>query len=420
MSQTPVLSQRQPSPVLQSTPVLSQRQPSPVLQSQGQLTAPRQITPLPTFVPSNQITQRPLTPVSQTSVSQTSVSQRAPTPTLSSVLNSRPPMTQSVRQIPVSPLTQLTRPLSPTIPTEERNITISDSIKGVIEKNSVEYTLVNNGYIPKDKIVTKNGNGQMGALYIKAINSFGQTVFVELDDEGYVSTDKDDLTMVREEKANDIPYSIKMGIAECMNTEVCGVAFDCNESICTMIRQPDSNTPKEENFIYTEKRSERAAILGDKVIAYPIVRLTEIKANPNLVLENTNVATGRIRNAAYEKSMQEINESSKSVLELENAFIAFNEKRVIIQEQLNRSISDLTLMNVEYLNNKSMTDEEKEKHRLVQINLRKRNELIVELLNFCKQIGDMKSVLNAQLNKIYSIMKMIDRDFGNLDSIITE
>ncbi len=192
---------------------------------------------------------------------------------------------------------------------------------GIIDGEQVEQTLVKSGYLPLDKILTKDDNGMLMCRYIKAIDSSGRTTFVDMDCDGMVSVEPSNMTMTKVSSASVVPYSVKMGAYECANSDVCGVAFECDNEICTLKRSNEDLTPTETVFAQIKEGKGSLShsyhgMLQNHPIAYPIVSLSDIKNNPEQVACSVRDSHNRMRNIAFgqcARDTRNLNEAAASL-----------------------------------------------------------------------------------------------------------
>src|SRR5207253_5923740 len=109
-------------------------------------------------------------------------------------------------------------------------------------------------------------SAQKQCMFIKAINKFGQTVLIELDDDGVVVESSKDLTMIRATKGSIGNYSSRVGEQVCMKSEACGLAYVCTNGICVM---ENNNTGRitENNFEFVKRFAEKDVVIGDEPVA---------------------------------------------------------------------------------------------------------------------------------------------------------
>ncbi len=288
---------------------------------------------------------------------------------------------------------------------------------GLINNSSLEAELVNNGYVPLSKIVVKD-EGINKTQYIKALNKNGQKVFIMIDVEGYNSARTTDLTLVEANNASIIPFSLKMGAMTCAEKDVCGVAFECGaDAVCVVARQGDDLTPKETSFIYVEPASPPSTAImvsEGSIMTYPVVKLSEIRANNALVLQNIDIATRNLRNTSYQSVLADLLAAQESLMNLNIAFSNFNAAREMYAKKIKETLDELEGYNREYILNPPITDDSKEAYRQLQFNLAKRNDGISYLLTASKRVADHKKVIDNITTDINNTTEFCTKEFAQL------
>lgn len=265
--------------------------------------------------------------------------------------------------------------------------------QGVISRASIENELLNAGYGILSKIIVRNGEGADRTRYIKAVNKKGQKVFIMLDGEGYTTARTNDLTLIESHMASVVPYSVKTGAYNCAGKDVCGVAFECgSDSVCVLYREPNDLKPKEANLVFVQRDAPAAVTMeiDGNTMSYPVIRLSEIRANPDLVLSNTDLVTRRLRNEAYTAQLQELAAEQMAIEKLGAAFMKFNTVREDVAMKLNRTLTQLEQYNDIYMARPPMTDEAKDKYRRLQFNLVQRNDGITLLIRLMERVAAKK------------------------------
>jgi hypothetical protein len=295
----------------------------------------------------------------------------------------------------------------------DMNFEIKD-YQGIVAKSALENELLHAGYVPLTKIVIQKDKIQ----YIKALNKKGQKVFILLDVNGYITTRSTDLTLIESDKAPLVPYSLKMGAVDCAGMEVAGVAFECgSNSICILSRDPEDLTPKEANFVFIEQKD---ITCNRQMMAYPIIRLSEIRANPNMILENTDLVTRRLRNASYKILLDDLQTFDKSINELKMNFDIFMSTREKDASRLNRTLNQLDQWNEVYMTHPPTTDDFKERYRNLQFNLSQRNEYIELLLCSMKKVADLRTEIESISKTISEVTDFFNKEFTYLDCSIPQ
>lgn len=295
--------------------------------------------------------------------------------------------------------------------------------QGIIAKQSIENELVNAGYTPLSKIVVRSDDGDKRTQYIKAINKKGQRVFILIDGNGYTTARTSDLTLIEAHNASIVPYSLKTGAYNCINNDVSGVAFECGpDAVCVLIRGTKDLTPKEANFIYVEQHAPAAAAIDidGSIMSYPVIRLSEIRANPGLVLINTDMVTRRLRNTAYTAELQDLAMMQQSIGKLNASFIRFNQMRECAAYKLNKTLTQLEQWNEIYMANPPLTDMDKDKYKQLQYNLAQRNEGITTLLRSMEKVAELHNDIDMITKDINEITDYCEKEFANVEYANTE
>lgn len=315
-------------------------------------------------------------------------------------------------------------PLKPTAELMNQDFEVRN-YQGIISNASLENELLNAGYAPISKIVIRTDNGDKRTQYIKAINKKGQRVFIKIDVNGYTTARASDLTLIEAHNASIVPYSLKTGAYNCAGKDVCGVAFECgSDAVCVLTRAPEDLTPKEANFVFVEQKAPAAAATVETeegtIMSYPVILLSEIRANPALVLANTDAVTRRLRNSTYVAELQELAAVQQAINNLNGAFVRFNRMREIAATKLNSTLTQLEQWNEFYMSNPPTTDADKDKFRKIQYNLSQRNEGISTLLRLMKKVADKKDDIDGIAKEINEVSDFGEREFANIDKALSD
>lgn len=308
-------------------------------------------------------------------------------------------------------------PLRPSSEIMNQSFEVRD-YQGIINNSSLENELLNAGYAPLSKIVVKTDGGDKRTQYIKALNKNGQKVFILVDVHGYTTARSSDLTLVEAHNVSIVPYSLKTGAFNCAGKDVCGVAFECGpDAVCVLSRGADDLRPKEANFVFVEQHAPTVATLEmeGSIMTYPVIRLSELRANPELVLSNTDVVTRRLRNEHYKTLLTELVQAQQSINRLNESFVRFNCSREEYAGKLNQTLTILEGWNREYLKCPPTTDEGKDKYRKLQYNLSQRNEGIATLLRSVKKVADKRAEIDALTKEINEITDFIQKEFATVE-----
>lgn len=297
--------------------------------------------------------------------------------------------------------------------------------QGMIKDKGVEQTLTETGYLPVDKILTKDENGNLMCQYIKAVDPTGRSVFIDLDCEGYVAVDPKDMTMTTMSNASVVPYSIKMGTYECASSDVCGVAFECDNEICTLKRSDNSLTPSETVFTSVSMPEmssghKEHGMISNQPIAYPIVTLSDIKANPDQVSCSIKDSHNRMRNISFGQAKKETESLVDATKDLNNEIRRYEINHKIISGTLARTIRELETIHEQYKRSPPSNDDERAKLRLVYHNLRKRHDLVVDHLKLSESVNSRVDRIKELSGEVRSLNDYAEKLFSGIDGVYRE
>ena len=312
-----------------------------------------------------------------------------------------------------------------------RNVTGLVTLPPTSIMESNENTLLAYRYTPLAKVIIQIDNDTKLGEYIKAINPVGIIVFVHLNDGGCVTINKTDLTMIKSATVDMIPYSVKTCNYEAAIPHSNGVAIECNRGVCVVQRNP-SGKKDETNYIYPEtsnilrssshsliaERKDAAIITDDSMMAYPVVSLQDIRANPAIVLQHTEASFRRIEElakrsadadvAAFNTAYQNLTVQGK---EFFHAYLEANKTLCSTRE---------TLMNYakQYMSQAVICEQDISTYNTIIYNLRKRAELNVELIRYSRVLHSLADSLCAINADITLLNNKIKQDFSCIQNIM--
>jgi len=295
-----------------------------------------------------------------------------------------------------------------------KNITTS-----TISKTNLENELLSYDYLPIEKIIIRDKTNGEKAKYLKALNKLGQTVFIDLDADTSVQLNHNDQIFVESTK-NTLSYSSKLGSMKSLDLDVCGVAFQCHNGICTLCRDHRSSIPIESSFTSVDNKLPKIGIINDNPIPYPIVRLSEIRENPFLVLKTINRATKKLRNISYDECILSIKETTHIIGDLSSTYKKFTHLQEVKFKSISESIEILEKKLID-IKHDDLNGEDKRLYKLLKYNIHLRNDRILDLLSICQ---DVYRIMNTDKSSIIGIIQYLteivdylehDPDFFSLD-----
>lgn len=291
--------------------------------------------------------------------------------------------------------------------------------KGMLVDSSVEQMLTKSGYLPVDKILTKDENDILMCQYIKAIDPTGRTAFVDLDCEGYVSVGPEDMAVTTASKASVLPYSVKMGTYECASSDVCGVAFECDNEICTLKRNEKSLNPSEDVFSTEHKQSgeghKEHGMLSNHPVAYPIVSMSDIKENPDRVACSIRDSHNRMRNVEFNQASRDSSMLVEATNALNNEARRFAISQKSNADKLKTTIDQLETVHETMKRRPPVTDKARANLRSVRYNLRRRHDLVIDHLKLSEAVNSRIHRVKELLEEIKTLNDYGDRLFEGLE-----
>lgn len=272
----------------------------------------------------------------------------------------------------------------------------------------VELSLKRRGYDPVQRY-TFSHESKPSECYIKCRSQYGFYVFVLIDECSLVSFSKNDLAIVENRKANavDIPASVKRGIyANAMGD----VMAECSGGICKLGHNPQSTDPIETTFTFVNPNIPNRIIPQGSILSYPVVRLSEIKADlPNdVVLERALGETVRMRSLAYNEAKQDIKNFmlvKDGVSQITTIYAGkYNEIRDIIS----RDVPLYTERQHQFILNPPQTDDELTAQRMNEAQLAMINDTFVSYIASTHKFRALSRELNRIGQNIVELSEQLD------------
>jgi len=181
------------------------------------------------------------------------------------------------------------------------------------------------------------------AKYIKAVDQRGHYVAIELNVDSNVLVQPSDLTTSESvEVTSTVPQSIRMGLLAAAGNSVSGILTECKNGIC--ISSNNQMGRPSESFLTIVERPTDRSLLGNDVLAIPIIRLTDIIENPTLALEITTKSSEGIINAATVAYYQDIRITNDTLRDF-----ADKSDKLLQSMQINMNTIIISLTNYEKL-----------------------------------------------------------------------
>nr|QBK90083.1 MAG: uncharacterized protein LCPAC101_03680 [Pithovirus LCPAC101] len=290
------------------------------------------------------------------------------------------------------------------IPDEESSIR---SPLGFIQNEDLLVKLTNINFIPINNIMIRDTQGNVSAKYVKVVDSRGNTSYIEIDMDGNVMQMPGDITTSVSEDVISVPLSIKMGLYKCANLDVCGVAMECQDGVCMLLRDDDDEM-EEKMLSRSSDNGEEFGIESDEFIGYPIIKLSEVLDNPILASKIIDDTTNRIQKNAINKYLYELTmfeKSQKKSIDNTNEFVNKLSNKIGL---VKLNLKELDKVRSNYDLNPPKTDSEREKMLKNAYLIRQHNELFNNLISISKNVKRYEQIFSTISNDAEEINQLID------------
>jgi len=298
--------------------------------------------------------------------------------------------------------------------------------QGNAKNQDIEKALLERGFISTEKILTKDNDGNVVCRFIKARDSLGHALYIELDTTekdgmGYLSVSDTDNVLTVSHEASVVPYSLKVGSFEASSSSLYGVGFECDNQVCVMSRKDSSLEPIETVFTYSQNTGNDMGIQDRHPIPFPIVKLSEILTNPKAVSQNIASSHGRMRNIAFNSCMKDVEAMKKSSIELQHEIERFDKISSEVSKALSETISELENMHDSY-ERRGLPKNEKDASNLkaIKFNLQKRADLTSDYISLCHSMRERAQKIAVLNEEIKSLNDFSESLFNGLNSVFTE
>lgn len=288
-----------------------------------------------------------------------------------------------------------------------------------LEEANVEKKLASKGYVPLERILVHIPNKGTTGRYIKVVTERGQTALVHLDSEGLVPVRSSDLILVESTKPSSIPVSTKVGTLESAGLSITGIAFECQNGYCTMMRNPTSLEPQEVVLVTTplSGMKEEVIILEDTPVPIPIIKYSEILQSSNSVIKAVDVATRRMRNNTFATCIEEMSKTSCAIKELDDVSKTYQENQMALFEKIKQQIHWLEKLQNDYCQSPPKDESERDKMSKIPLSLKFRFEKQVDQMILCGKFANQKIEISELMKKIREFNEQVVMTTKNLEYV---
>ena len=289
--------------------------------------------------------------------------------------------------------------------------------QSLITAIGLEGELLNARYQIEGTITLSNERNERRVQYIKAINANGQRVYIIVDVNGVLAPQRN-LTMVALNAPTRVHHSTKSGAYDCVKDAVSGVAFEIGvDGLSTIIRDRETLEPVEINYAVVSRDINMETDNAGTVMTYPIIRMSEIRADAPQVLQNTDIAFNCLRTTTLVSHKDAILEATESIKNMTEAWVSFNTVRYDVANALADDIRQLSHWSAIFNARTIVTDTDRDKVNSIQRNLAIRHERLEDILRLTRKVINRVTqieVITAEINTITQLIENNNRDLGTI------
>lgn len=275
---------------------------------------------------------------------------------------------------------------------------------------SSEIALKSFGYTPIQRVTIE---GDHSVNYLKCQSPLGFYVYVLIDDGKVVSFNSNNLTAKEMVKGEVLP--IPASLASGFYHDSGNVMVVCDQGMCQMTHDGAKVDPIVTNFSLVSESRSRLIVPEGSFLAYPLITMNELKANPKSVLTSTTIATNRLREIAYLKCHEQIRLFITRLNVLSENTNRFSQLQHEVASKLDTYIKDKTKeqLSITATPPKSSVIVEKQWNNLYNLNLR--HSMIIKFLSVCSHFGELADRISEINAEIESLNEMMHSEFTDIE-----
>lgn len=246
--------------------------------------------------------------------------------------------------------------------------------------NSIGFELPRKGQVYNDLLERLMSHGYLvqyrlydgrALLYLFAQTRAGDTFLIRLDlpqsqtGLGQVP----EIQMERRPVLAVVPQEIKVGALQCLNYDICGAAFICDGNLC-LAERPNNGIGDQVRVVeeqFALKSSIAGAHLGKSIVAYPVVQLSDLLADPDGYETRIADASRVMADLGYEVVGQDAQNFLQSLDELRDKVVGLTRLSNDLRSDLDQQIEELTELysRVRQLHPSDLPDEQQSRYYML-------------------------------------------------------
>lgn len=202
--------------------------------------------------------------------------------------------------------------------------------------------------------------------YLMTRSRAGDVFLIQLEQPRASLSRLPEIRMQRRRDLTVVPQEIKVGALQCLNYDICGAAFVCDGNLCLAERPPQDPTGLVETDFALESPLEGIR-LGRSVVAYPVVQLSDLLAQPQEYEGRLAQAADAMANLGMEVLNQDTRSFLQALDEVRAQVIEMATTAQDLQSQLDREIDRLTqfYLEIRHLHPGDLPDDEQARYYLL-------------------------------------------------------
>jgi hypothetical protein len=224
--------------------------------------------------------------------------------------------------------------------------------------------------------------------YVKAFNPFGDYCFVDISGTEGISIQIGNQTSVEvTDGSRRVSASTQISAAQCAKMSTCGVMFECDGEFCSA-KFDDSGSVATRSYTVTSQKNHSRITPYGSPIAFPIVTLAEIEANPMETISRTREATYEMQRMAIEEATKRTEALAERTLQLSKGMRHLHDVYSGVQSQRMKEINETINMVItsrqknQLVSGEPLPPDEQRKFKAGVDHIRALNVSFVEHLNF--------------------------------------
>jgi hypothetical protein len=281
-------------------------------------------------------------------------------------------------------------------------------------QSSLEKELLDLNYAAIQKMIIDDPNRK--ELLVKAFDLNGNLVYVRVSQFGFVGDKNNRSLITLGEDAELIPLSVRLGAYECTKKLICGVAFECNNSVCVVKdSEIDDPTPTTTNYALIGNEDIEVLFTNHQDTLYhvlPIINLEDIKSDPKTILEYTQSIVIVLRKIVWSQLVKDANYFHQKLMKVTTHNNDLRRKVGIYQAKISEVLDLLHKENKIWNQARLDTDEIKTRYATFLKNRKIFNDHLRMLLSGIQKILTTLSYIEIVDQTIESVDQMFIDNFG--------